>query len=154
MPLTVTISIVSNKADSVALTFILAPVPNAICARRAGMDDFSEGNSAYIDFGRFVTGMLVVSHTFSGSSPILAQSVYIALHPFFTIKIAPADIPDDRPFPPPPPRSFRAHSARSMLDVHSRRRLGLWHDIGILRMVRRGRRRRVLASGPETRGRL
>ncbi|KAI9633774.1 vacuolar protein sorting 55 [Dioszegia hungarica] len=45
----------------VALTFILAPVPNAICARRAGMDDFSEGNSAYIDFGRFVTGMLVTT---------------------------------------------------------------------------------------------
>lgn len=44
-----------------ALTFILAPFPNWICSRCASADDLSpEFNSAYIDFGRFLTGMLVV----------------------------------------------------------------------------------------------
>ena len=46
-----------------ALTFVLAPVPNSICSRCARADDISpEYNSAYVDFGRFLTGMLVVSH--------------------------------------------------------------------------------------------
>ncbi len=45
-----------------ALTFVLAPLPNAVCSRCAGADDISpEYNSAYTDFGRFLTGMLVVS---------------------------------------------------------------------------------------------
>jgi len=44
-----------------ALTFALAPVPNSICSRCARADDLSpEYNSAYVDFGRFLTGMLVV----------------------------------------------------------------------------------------------
>ena len=45
-----------------ALTFVLAPLPNSICSRCARADEISpEYNSAYIDFGRFLTGMLVVS---------------------------------------------------------------------------------------------
>ncbi|GFZ51003.1 hypothetical protein JCM24511_08761 [Saitozyma sp. JCM 24511] len=46
----------------VALTFVLAPVPNSICYRCARADELSpEYNSAYIDFGRFLTGMLVTT---------------------------------------------------------------------------------------------
>ncbi|RSH86272.1 Vacuolar protein sorting-associated protein 55 [Apiotrichum porosum] len=46
----------------VAFTFVLAPLPNSICARCARADDISpEYNSAYVDFGRFVTGMLVAT---------------------------------------------------------------------------------------------
>lgn len=52
-----------------ALTFVLAPLPNSICARCARADELSsEYNSAYIDFGRFLTGMLVVS----GYEPLVA----------------------------------------------------------------------------------
>ena len=44
-----------------ALTFVMAPLPNSICSRCGRADDYSpEYNSAYIDFGRFLTGMLVV----------------------------------------------------------------------------------------------
>jgi hypothetical protein len=49
------------KALRLALTFVLAPIPNSICYRCARADELSpEYNSAYIDFGRFLTGMLVV----------------------------------------------------------------------------------------------
>lgn len=44
-----------------ALTFVMAPLPNSICSRCGRADDYSpEYNSAYIDFGRFLTGMFVV----------------------------------------------------------------------------------------------
>lgn len=40
----------------------MAPLPNSICSRCGRADDYSpEYNSAYIDFGRFLTGMFVVS---------------------------------------------------------------------------------------------
>ena len=46
----------------VALTFVLAPLPNSVCSRCARADDLSpEYNSAYVDFGRFLTGMLVAT---------------------------------------------------------------------------------------------
>ncbi|KAN0061737.1 Vacuolar protein sorting-associated protein 55 [Thecaphora frezii] len=46
----------------VALTYVLAPLPNSVCARCAGADDFSaDYNSAFLDFGNFVTGMMIVS---------------------------------------------------------------------------------------------
>ncbi|KAK1922196.1 vacuolar protein sorting 55 [Papiliotrema laurentii] len=46
----------------VALTFVLAPLPNSICSRMSRADDLSsEYNSAYVDFGRFLTGMLVTT---------------------------------------------------------------------------------------------
>ncbi|KAL7424439.1 Vacuolar protein sorting-associated protein 55 [Cryptotrichosporon argae] len=46
----------------VALTFLLAPLPNSVCARCSRADDISpEYNSAYVDFGRFLTGMLVMT---------------------------------------------------------------------------------------------
>lgn len=45
----------------VALTFVLAPVPNSICARCAGADDYSaDYNSAYVDLGHWLTAGMVV----------------------------------------------------------------------------------------------
>jgi len=46
----------------VVATYVLAPMPNWICGRCANPDDFggeSSGN-AILDFGKFVTGFLVV----------------------------------------------------------------------------------------------
>ncbi|PWN92301.1 vacuolar protein sorting 55 [Acaromyces ingoldii] len=45
----------------VALTFVFAPLPNALCTRCAGQDDFSaDYNSAYVDFGNWLTSGTVV----------------------------------------------------------------------------------------------
>ena len=45
----------------VVATFVIAPLPNFICARCANPDDFMESaGNAIIDFGRFCTGFLVV----------------------------------------------------------------------------------------------
>lgn len=45
----------------VALTFVMAPLPNSICARCAGADDFSaDYNSAYVDLGNWLTSGIVV----------------------------------------------------------------------------------------------
>lgn len=45
-----------------ALTFVIAPLPNSLCGRCAHADDLSpEYNSAYTDFGHWLTGALVVS---------------------------------------------------------------------------------------------
>jgi len=47
----------------VALTFVIAPLPNAIFAH-CGSDDFSaadDGSSAAVDFGRFLTSCIVVT---------------------------------------------------------------------------------------------
>lgn len=44
-----------------ALTFVLAPLPNSICSRCAGADDFSaDYNSAYVDLGNWLTSAMVV----------------------------------------------------------------------------------------------
>jgi hypothetical protein len=41
---------------------VLAPLPNSICARCAGADDFSaDYNSAFLDFGNWLTAATVVS---------------------------------------------------------------------------------------------
>ncbi|KAI8072351.1 vacuolar protein sorting 55 [Gongronella butleri] len=46
----------------VVATYILAPLPNAICARCAGeYDIMSDYNSGAIDAGHFVTGMFIVT---------------------------------------------------------------------------------------------
>ncbi|KAL7409223.1 vacuolar protein sorting 55 [Mrakia frigida] len=46
----------------VAVTFLLAPLPNSICSRCAGADDYApEYNSGYLDFGHFLTSIIVVS---------------------------------------------------------------------------------------------
>lgn len=44
-------------------TYAIAPLPNAICSRCAQPDDFLIDNSgnALVDFGRFMTGCLVVT---------------------------------------------------------------------------------------------
>jgi hypothetical protein len=48
----------------VVATYVLAPIPNWICAQcGAGPDDFADsgsGGSAVLDLGRFCTGFLVV----------------------------------------------------------------------------------------------
>jgi len=46
----------------VVATFVLAPLPNWICGRCANPDDFGSegGGSPLVDFGKFVTGFLVV----------------------------------------------------------------------------------------------
>ncbi|KAF8470887.1 vacuolar protein sorting 55 [Kalaharituber pfeilii] len=46
----------------VVATYVVAPLPNAICSRCTNTNDFSaDGDgSAIIDFGRFMTGFLVV----------------------------------------------------------------------------------------------
>jgi len=46
----------------VVATYVLAPVPNWICARCANPDDFGADSSvnAILDFGKFCTGFLVV----------------------------------------------------------------------------------------------
>jgi len=45
----------------VVATYILAPLPNWICGQCANPDDFMESaGSAIIDFGRFMTGFLVL----------------------------------------------------------------------------------------------
>lgn len=53
-----------------ALTFVLAPLPNSVCGRYGRADGFSEeSNSAYVDFGRFLTGMFVVCPHFAPWPP-------------------------------------------------------------------------------------
>ncbi|MCJ1312053.1 Vacuolar protein sorting-associated protein 55 [Agyrium rufum] len=45
----------------VVATYCVAPLPNWICGRCANPDDFMESaGSAIVDFGRFLTGFLVV----------------------------------------------------------------------------------------------
>jgi hypothetical protein len=46
----------------VVATYVIAPLPNWICGRLASPDDFGAegGGSAIVDFGKFVTGGLVV----------------------------------------------------------------------------------------------
>ncbi|MCJ1285536.1 Vacuolar protein sorting-associated protein 55 [Xylographa opegraphella] len=45
----------------VVATYVVAPLPNWVCGRCANPDDFMENaGSAIVDFGRFVTGFLVV----------------------------------------------------------------------------------------------
>lgn len=46
----------------VALIYVLTPLPNSMCARCAGADDFSaDYNSGFLDFGNFMTGVMIVS---------------------------------------------------------------------------------------------
>lgn len=46
----------------VVATYVIAPLPNWICGKCANPDDFIDSNSgsAAVDFGRFLTGFLVV----------------------------------------------------------------------------------------------
>ncbi|KAI7904009.1 vacuolar protein sorting 55 [Cokeromyces recurvatus] len=47
----------------VVATYILAPLPNALCTRCAGEDDVMSGyyNSGIIDAGHFITGIFIVT---------------------------------------------------------------------------------------------
>ncbi|KDN39397.1 vacuolar protein sorting 55 [Tilletiaria anomala UBC 951] len=46
----------------VALIYVLSPLPNSLCAKVAGYDDYSaDYNSAFVDFGNFLTALMVVS---------------------------------------------------------------------------------------------
>jgi len=45
----------------VVATYVLAPLPNAICQKCSNQDDFIESSgNAFIDLGRFLTGFFVV----------------------------------------------------------------------------------------------
>ncbi|KAF2085761.1 vacuolar protein sorting 55 [Saccharata proteae CBS 121410] len=45
----------------VVATYVIAPLPNWICGRASNPDDFMESSgSGIVDFGRFLTGFLVV----------------------------------------------------------------------------------------------
>jgi Na+-transporting methylmalonyl-CoA/oxaloacetate decarboxylase beta subunit len=45
----------------VVATYVLAPLPNWICSHCANPDDFMESSgNAIVDFGRFLTGFLVL----------------------------------------------------------------------------------------------
>jgi hypothetical protein len=45
----------------VVATYVVAPLPNWICGRAANHDDFMDsGGSGVVDFGRFLTGFLVI----------------------------------------------------------------------------------------------
>lgn len=45
----------------VVATYVIAPLPNWACGKAANRDDFMEsGGSGFVDFGRFLTGFLVV----------------------------------------------------------------------------------------------
>ena len=46
----------------VVATYVIAPLPNWICGRCSNPDDFGDSGSgnAIVDFGKFVTGFLVV----------------------------------------------------------------------------------------------
>ncbi|KAG2176371.1 hypothetical protein INT43_005605, partial [Umbelopsis isabellina] len=46
----------------VVATYVLAPVPNALCARCAGGDDLmSDYHSGVVDAGEFITGIFIVT---------------------------------------------------------------------------------------------
>ncbi|ORY98351.1 vacuolar protein sorting 55 [Absidia repens] len=46
----------------VVATYILAPIPNALCARCAGeYDVMSDYNSGVVDAGHFITGIFIVT---------------------------------------------------------------------------------------------
>lgn len=45
----------------VVATYVIAPLPNWICAKAQQQDDFMDnGSSSIIELGRFITGFLVV----------------------------------------------------------------------------------------------
>jgi hypothetical protein len=113
LPILVGEYIGSSQALTPALTFILAPLPNSICSRCARADDLSpEFNSAYVDFGRFLTGMLVVG--FYLAIELTSDDRSISSH------LARARCPD---------------STCCLLDVDCWRWLGVWDHTGVFRMV-------------------
>ncbi|KAI9837430.1 MAG: Vacuolar protein sorting-associated protein 55 [Thelocarpon superellum] len=70
----------------VVATYILAPLPNWICARCANPDDFIEsGGNAIVDFGRFCTGFLVVMGI---ALPTLLAHCGIIVYPAMVMSIA------------------------------------------------------------------
>jgi hypothetical protein len=57
----------------VVATYVVAPLPNWICSRVSNPDDFMESSgSGVVDFGRFLTGFLVVMGI--GATPALEGS--------------------------------------------------------------------------------
>jgi len=63
----------------VVATYVLAPIPNWVCGRCANPDDFGTDGSgnALIDFGKFVTGFLVVMGV--ALPAVLAHSAIITI---------------------------------------------------------------------------
>jgi len=71
----------------VVATYVLAPLPNWICGYCANPDDFGgEGSgSAILDFGKFVTGFLVVMGI---ALPVLLAHSHIIAVPAMVMSIA------------------------------------------------------------------
>lgn len=45
----------------VVATYVIAPIPNWVCGKAQGSDDFMDnGNNSIVELGRFLTGFLVV----------------------------------------------------------------------------------------------
>lgn len=160
-----------------AITFVLAPLPNSICGRCARADDISpEYNSAYVDFGRFLTGVLVVSALRGawrsascqsggrGSMLVAARSHLAvigaaswaakpaspsslrALHSMPHIPSIPANPPGNRLCPPRRSRALGSHQVAGVLDVDRRRPARVRHHHGLLWLVWLWQRRRLLGG--------
>ncbi|KAF2146122.1 uncharacterized protein K452DRAFT_242693 [Aplosporella prunicola CBS 121167] len=79
----------------VVATYVIAPLPNWICNRAANPDDFMESaGNGVIDFGRFLTGFLVVmgialpvllAHCALISAPAMVMSIIGGLLIYGTI---------------------------------------------------------------------
>ncbi|KAK8191117.1 vacuolar protein sorting 55 superfamily [Phyllosticta capitalensis] len=79
----------------VVATYVIAPLPNWICGRAANPDDFMESaGNGVIDFGRFLTGFLVVmgialpallAHCALISTPAMVMSIIGGLLIYGTI---------------------------------------------------------------------
>ncbi|KAL1972551.1 hypothetical protein VTN31DRAFT_6965 [Thermomyces dupontii] len=79
----------------VAATYVVAPIPNWICSRFGNPDDFIESSgSAVVDFGRFLTGFLVLmgialpsvlAHSGAIEVPAMIMSIFGGLLIYGTI---------------------------------------------------------------------
>jgi len=79
----------------VVATYVIAPLPNWLCERCANPDDFMESSgSAIIDFGRWLTGFLVLmgialpavlAHSGAIGIPAMIMSVFGGLLIYGTI---------------------------------------------------------------------
>ncbi|KAI9884529.1 MAG: hypothetical protein M1823_003687 [Watsoniomyces obsoletus] len=69
----------------VVATYVIAPLPNWICGRCSNPDDFIDNaGSALVDFGRFLTGFLVVMGV---ALPALLAHCGIIVYPAMVMSI-------------------------------------------------------------------
>ncbi|KAI9657038.1 MAG: Vacuolar protein sorting-associated protein 55 [Bathelium mastoideum] len=69
----------------VVATYVIAPIPNWLCGRAQNSDDFMDGGSTgVVDFGRFLTGFLVVMGI---ALPALLAHCYLITYPAMVMSI-------------------------------------------------------------------